>query len=224
VTVPAATGGDGDVVIVGSNAFADDSTLAIDGETRTLYVVAELRNDGPDTVRVGEIIVTIRDTAGTEIGHREDYPIDRILDPGETTYLYEFTPSVMFWENETNTFPEGWASFDLAYEVESPYGANEWDEVNLATEQVVVEHSGANVVATGVLRNTTTVAVDSGAELYVALYDAQGRLINVAWTYATPGEVGELQPGETMPFEVEVWNGPTDFATAVVGTVSTPSL
>jgi hypothetical protein len=224
VTAAPGTGGGGGVVIVGSNAFAEDSSLSIDGESRTLYVVAELRNDGPDTVQVGEISVTIRDAAGTEIGHREDYPIDRVLDPGETTYLFEFTPSMTYWETETNTFPEGWASFDLAYDVESPYGAEEWDEVNLATEQVVVERSGANVVATGLLRNTTTAAVDSYAELYVALYDADGRLINVGWTYASPGDIGELQPGESMQFEVEVRNGPTDYATAVVGAVSTPTL
>ena len=224
VTVPPATGGTGDVVIVGSNAFAEDSTLTIGGEGRTLYTVAELRNDGPQTVQVGAITVTIRDAAGTEIGRREDYPIDRVLDPGETTYLYEFTPSMMYWETETNTFPEGWAAFDLAYEVESPYGATEFDDVNLATEQVQVERSGTDVLATGLIRNSTDVAVSSYAELYVALYDAEGRLINVAWTYATPGPVEVLQPGETLPFEVNVWAGPTDYASAVVGAVATPSL
>ncbi|HZI45769.1 MAG TPA: FxLYD domain-containing protein [Ilumatobacter sp.] len=224
VTVPPATGGTGDVVIVGSNAFAEDSTLTIDGEGRTLYTVAELRNDGPQTVQVGAITVTIRDAAGTEIGRREDYPIDRVLDPGETTYLYEFTPSMMYWETETNTFPEGWAAFDLAYEVESPYAATEFDDVNLATEQVQVERSGTDVLATGLIRNSTDVAVSSYAELYVALYDAEGHLINVAWTYATPGTVDVLQPGETLPFEVNVWAGPTDYSGAVVGAVATPSL
>jgi hypothetical protein len=222
VSAPPATG-TGDVVIVGSNAFAEDSGLAIDGETRTLYTVAELRNDGSDTVEVGAITVTVRDAAGTEIGRREDYPIDRVLSPGESTYLYEFTPSMMYWETETNTFPEGWASFDLAYEVESPYAPTEFDDVNLAAEQVVLERSGSDVVATGVIRNTANVAVSSYAELYVALYDAEGRLINVAWTYATPGDVQVLQPGETLAFEVDVWAGPTDYASAIVGAVATPS-
>jgi hypothetical protein len=58
----------------------------------------------------------------------------------------------------------------------------------------------------------------------VALYDAAGRLINVAWTYATPGAVEVLRPGDTLPFEVDVWVGPTDYASAVVGAVAAPSL
>jgi len=222
-TVPPATGGSGGVVIVGSNAFVEESSFTIDGEGRTLYMVAALRNEGSDTVKVSEVTLTIRDAAGAVIGTREEYPIDRVLVPGETTYLYEFTPSMMYWESETNTFPEGWASFDLAYDVESPYVADEWDDVNLSVENVVVGRSGGDVTATGTIRNTSTVPVSSSAEVYVALYDAQGNLLSVAWTYATSGDVDVLQPGDTVPFELPVWFGPQEYDTTVVGAVASPS-
>lgn len=222
-TMPPASGGSGGVTIVDWTAYAEESSLTIDGESRTLYTVAELRNDGADTVEVGEVTVTIRDSAGIQIAVRQDYPIDRVLAPGETTYLYEFTPSMTYWETETNDFPEGWASFDLSFEVESPYVPSEWDDVNLAVENVVVSPSGGDVVANGLIRNTSPVAVSSSAEVYLALYGADGRLVNVAWTYVSPGDVEVLQPGDTIAFEVPAWNGPQQYSSYVVGAVSSPA-
>jgi hypothetical protein len=218
VVPPPATGGNDGVVLVSSNAYVEQGGLSIDGEDRTLYIVAEIRNDNAGAVSVDEATVTIRDGSGNVIGTRKPRPIDNVLAAGETTYLYEFTPSMTYWEGETNNFPEGWASFEFTFNVQPWQTQHDWDDVNLSVEAVVVSPSGT---ATGVIRNTTADPVQvTTLKSYIALYDAKGSLANVEWTYVTAGGVDTLQPGETIPFEVSVAFGPHTYATTVVGAVA----
>jgi hypothetical protein len=223
-TVTAGSVSSGQVTVVSSNAYSSDGTLAIDGETRSMTFVAELRNDGTTTVRVGKAVITAKDAAGNVIGTRRDYPFDVMLSPGETTFLYEFTPSMMYGSDETNSFPEGMATWDLDVPAEADE-PGKYDEVNLGVEGVSVTPSGEPVNATGTIRNTSDRPLTANTiTVYVALHDADGRLVNVGWTYVEAAGVTQLDPGATMPFEVGVHEGPEAYASWVVGALGSPTL
>lgn len=120
-TAPPAIGDGGIVTVVSSNTVTDESMWAIDGETRRLEMFAELRNDGSQQLRIDAATITIRDGSGAVIGTRHTYPFDQLLDPGEVTYLEETTPSLSYFEGETNTFPDGWASWEIDVDVDEGY-------------------------------------------------------------------------------------------------------
>lgn len=219
---PAEAAGVDGIVVVSSTSYTDDSSMTIDGEGRYLYLLAELRNDGTDVARVGEITISIRDAAGVVIGTRQTYPIDQLLDPGEVTFVDESTPSMMYFEGETNTFPEGWATWDMTFEVERPYEVTVYDDVSLVVEDVVVVPSDEGFTATGVVVNTSSGSVLSGAEVYVALLDGEGRLVNLASGWVSTTDNRDMAAGSTLPFEVSVYVGASEHVSTVVGSVATP--
>ena len=214
-----ASGGGGGITVVSSNAYMEQGGMSIDGEDRTLYFVAELRNDSGAMLEIDELTITVSDASGAVIATRHDSPIDSILVAGEVAYVYEFTPSMMYRSDETNNYPDGWASWDLAVTAE-PYEPSDYEEVNLEIQGLSVTPSGSPVRATGTIVNSTDRVVSATTiEVYVALYDASGALVNVGWTFADSAATDTLAPGGSTTFTVDVPFGPAEYASTVVGAV-----
>lgn len=221
-TAPPVIGDGGVVTIVGSNTVTDESSWAIDGETRRLEMYAELRNDGAQLVRIDSATITISDGGGNPIGTRHTLPFDQVLDPGEVTYLDETTPSLSYWEGETNSYPDGWASWEVEFELDEGYEPSTWDEVHLAVSEVVVTNDGG-VRATGTITNDTGSPVVGSVEAYVALKGTDGTLLLVGWTLAGTDDGGDLSAGASIPFEIEFFRDlPLDGTTTVAGAMATP--
>jgi hypothetical protein len=204
ITPPPATGGTDTITIVSTNAIADESSFLLDGEGRRLSLYAELRNDGTDRVRLSEARITILDAAGNVVGSRGSYTEDRVLDPGETTYLIETTPSMSYFEDETNTFPEGWATWEIDLEVEHGYEPDEWDDVPLTVSGLDVTPAGSGATATGTLTNDSATPVYGNPEVWVAVHAPDGSLLMVGWTFASTEGGVDLAVGASIPFEVDL--------------------
>lgn len=228
VIVPPFVGGQDGVVIVGSNAFSNES--------QTLFIVVGLRNDNTGIVAVGNAKLTIRDGAGNVIGTRTVLPFrtSEIMAVGETIFITDNIPSGLYLEGDTNTFPVGWATFDLTFDVTSPYNPTSSDPVTLSVEDLVVSiSSSGKVSATGVVRNTSNIPVRSeSVNVEVALHDSSGRLLNVihglpclVTALDQPNCIEVLQPGDMISFSVypplDEW-GPYNYETTMARAVASP--
>lgn len=196
------------------NAYAGVSSISIDGEKRRLSFGAVVRNDAAYSIRPRNGLIRIYDGGGRHIATRYGYPVATILGPGETTVVTETMPSMLYMAGESNFFPEGWASWSLGSfnPVAASPESHDLVIIGSSVSSVVADGSG-KVTARGVAVNTLDRAVRS-VYWWIILYDASGRLINIATASDWIGE--GLAPGAQVPFEVSVWT-PSCFATVAWG-------
>ena len=198
------------VTVVGSNAIETRSTVSLDGEFRRLTLMAEVRNATSSSIRLGEAEIAVYNAAGTRIGTRFVYADADALAPGERTVLSETVPSWLYWDTETNDFPDGWASWKLTIGATTGSAGSYGHVIIRSRLSSLSRDSAGEVTAVGVAVNSLGRAIDD-AYWWVVLYDTAGRLINVAvgWT----PEYGELAPGAARSFDATMGSDePTCFA------------
>jgi hypothetical protein len=211
---PALTPGTaGDVVLVSSNAFSRTMAIKIDGEDRELTVVGELRNDSSADRSAGEITIRFYDAAGQMVGVRKTYGFDDVIRPGRTTAFRESLPSLLYWTDETNHYPEGWTRYEIAL---SPREPSEWEAkpVDMAVENVQVADGGLQVTGNAV--NAGSKTVDKyGVHVYVIYYRADGAILNAGQDYGVNDE--PLGPGQSVAFDISFSDDePVEFTAYVV--------
>ena len=211
---PAATPtpGTGDVTLVSTNSWTSTSTFLIDGEGRSVTVVGELRNDSPTVRFVGEITIRFYDGAGQQVGIRKTDDFCNILRPGSTTAFNEDFPSIIYYEGETNDYPEGWTRYEVTF---SSYDASEYEAlpINVTVENVQISDDGRHV--TGNVVNTSSKTAHAYSVSAYAIYRREdGTILNAA--DEPLANQNPLAPGESPPFDISVWTGPVDFSSYVV--------
>ena len=183
-----------ELIILSSNVFTVDNLFTIDGEYRRLNIVAELKNNSTSILDTGRIDIFIYDSAGQMICQRWCYAFDDILNPGGTTVITETTPSLIYWESETNVFPENWYRYEInvSYEILDSSTSKSRSEAVVAQDVEVTEEEFTgdhlftwNVVNTG---ETTT----KNTKSYIILYDSDGSILNAQYS-----SISKLQPGES---------------------------
>ena len=203
--------GTGDITIVSSNAFTTFSSIVlIDGESRRLTVVGELRNDS-STSRKADIEIVFYDAANNFLGRRWAEPFDDIIRPGRTTAFNEQTPSY-YYGSEMNDYPEGWTRYEITL---SPADPEEWEDepVDVAVENVQVTDGGHHV--TGYVRNNSSETIPTGgAVAYAIYYRADGTILNAKDDYALNNN--PIPPGDTAQFDVQFFDGRVDFSSYLV--------
>jgi hypothetical protein len=205
--------GTGDVTLVSSNAFTTTSGFLIDGEGRRLTVVGELRNDSSVDRHAGEITIRFYDGAGQQIGIRKAYAFDDIIRPGRTTAFHDSLPSLLYFSDETNDYPEGWTRYEITL---SPYDVYEWEDrpVDMTVENVQVADGGLHVTGNAVNASSKTVRA-YGVSAYVIYRRADGSILNAE--QSTTLNVNPLGPGQSVPFDITFLSDePVDFSSYVV--------
>jgi len=206
------TPGTGDVTLVSTNSWTSTSTFLIDGEGRSVTVVGELRNDSPTYRSVGGITIRFYDDAGQQVGIRQTGTFDPILRPGSTTAFNEDFPSIIYYEGETNDYPEGWTRYEMTF---SSYDASEDADtlVDMTVENVQISDDGRHV--TGNVVNTSSKTAHAYSVSAYAIYRREdGTILNAA--DEPLANQNPLAPGESLPFDISVWTGPVDFSSYVV--------
>jgi hypothetical protein len=194
-----------EVVVVSSNVFTTESNVLIDGESRTLHIVAELRNDSSCEVWVGRLNILFFDSAGNVVCKRHPYPFDEILSPGGITAVSDFVPSLAYMSNETNDYPEDWARYEISL---TPKCYQSERSVSLAVKNVVVtkDEYGWLVFSGTVVNNGQVTA--RNIETYAILYSSSGSIVNADYDLF----VGDLLPGNKIAFEITFQdNEPIDY-------------
>jgi hypothetical protein len=203
----------GDVVLVSSNAFTTTSSILIDGESRRMHIVGEVRNESATPRSAGEITTTIYDAANNVVGSRWNYAFDNIIMPGRTTAFAVAYPSLIYSSDETNHFPEGWTRYEITLSPRDPY---DWEDkpVDIAVENVQVSEDGLHVTGNAV--NSSSKTVDTyDVEVYVMYYRADGTILNVGQESAVNDQ--PLGPGQSASFDITFGSDePVDFSSYVV--------
>jgi hypothetical protein len=207
------TPGTGDISLVSSNAFTRSMGITIDGEDRELTVVGELRNDSSSDRSAGEITIRFYDGAGQQVGIRKTYAFDDIIRPGRTTALHESLPSLFYWSDETNDYPEGWARYEIAL---SPHDPSEYEDkpVDITVENVQVTDGGLHVTGNAVNASSKTVPA-YGVSAYVIYRRQDGSILNARQDSGL--NANPLAPGESVPFDITFLSSePVDFSSYLV--------
>jgi hypothetical protein len=213
-TITATPGTAGDVVLVSSNAFTTTTPFfLIDGESRRMHIVGELRNDSATARSAGKIRITIYDAANNVVGSRWNYACDNIIMPGRTTAFAVTYPSLFYSSDETNYFPEGWTRYEITLSPRDPY---DWEDkpVDIAVENVQVSEGGLHVTGNAV--NSSSKTVDTyDVKVYVIYYRADGAILNVGAEWAVNDQ--PLGPGQSTSFDIIFASDePLDFSSYVV--------
>jgi len=207
------TPGTGDVTLVSSNAFTYTSSLLIDGESRRFNLVGELRNDSSTLRSAGKIRLTIYDAGGNVVGSRWNYAFDDLIAPGRTTAFGMSMPSLLYFDDETNDFPEGWTRYEIAL---SPHDPSEYEDkpVDITVENVQVSDDHLHVTGNAV--NASSKTVDAyGVTAYAIYRRADGSILNAGRTSSVND--GPLAPGGSAPFDIMFLSDePVDFSSYVV--------
>ena len=212
---PAATPtpGAGDVSLVSSNAFTRTMGITIDGEDRELTVVGELRNDSPSDRSAGEITIRFYDAADQMLGVRKTYAFDDIIRAGRTTAFHESLPSLLYFSDETNDYPDGWTRYEITL---SPHDPSEYEDkpVDITVESVQVADGGLHVTGNAVNASSKTVSA-YGVTAYVIYRREDGSILNAGQDYGL--NANPLAPGQSVPFDITFLSGePVDFSSYVV--------
>jgi len=196
---PTATPGTaGDVVLVSSNAFTTTSSILIDGESRRMNIVGELRNDSAAARSAGKVRIKIYDAADNVIGSRWTVAFDTIITPGRTTAFETSYPSFMYWSDETNDFPEGWTRYEISLSPRDLYPSEELP-INVTVHDVQASVGDYDwLYVEGTVRNDDSRPQKWDGHVYAILYDQQDKILNASSDYWTE----ELQPGQSIDFEV----------------------
>jgi hypothetical protein len=205
--------GTGDVTLVSTNAFTTTSSILIDGESRRMHVVGEIRNDSSVPRSAGEIDITIYDASDDVIGSRWNYAFDDIIMPGRTTGFSLEYPSLIYTSGETNDFPEGWTRYEVKLSPRDPY---EWEEmpVDITVENVQVSADHLHVTGNVVNSSSKTVAAYD-VNAYVIYRRADVSILNAGSLSAL--NANPLAPGGSVPFDIMFLSDePVDFSSYLV--------
>jgi len=172
-------------------------------------MVAELRNDSSVDMELDEVFFYFYDASGGVVCKRWTYAYDDVLPPGGITVATETVPSQMYWDNETNYFPEDWVRYEIAVSAE-PYqpaeGKAEPIEVTVQNVAVTVTSSGGLLVTGSMLNTSQKTATDITP--YAILYDSGWKILNADSSYISD----DLQPGQSLDFEISFSsNEPIDY-------------
>jgi hypothetical protein len=213
-TTTATPGTAGDVVLVSSNAFTTTTPFfLIDGESRRMHIVGELRNDSATPRSAGKITITIYDAANNVVGSRWNYAFDNIIMPGQTTAFIVGYPSLFYSSGETNHFPEGWTRYEITLSPRDPY---DWEDkpVDITVENVQVADGGLHVTGNAVNASSKTVAMYD-VHVYVIYYRADGTILNAEGDSVVNDQ--PLGPGQSTSFDIIFASDePVDFSSYVV--------
>jgi len=198
-----------DIVVLSSNVFTTTSSILLDGESRRLHIVAELMNNSPSTMEIEKVYIHFYNASGQVACQRWAYAFDDIIPPGGITAIEETVPSGLYWDDETNDFPEQWASYEITLSTQ-PYEPAEGRArpVNVTVQDVKVSITESG----GLLVTGTVVNMDQETAKhitpYIILYASDGTMLNADRDILTV----ELQPGQSGPFEIRFSAGePVDY-------------
>jgi len=196
---PTATPGTaGDVVLVSSNAFTTTSSILIDGESRRMHIVGELRNDSATARSAGEVRIKIYDAADNVIGSRWTYAFDAIIMPGRTTAFEVTYPSLIYSSDETNGFPEGWTRYEISLSPRDLHPSEE-RRINVTVHDVQASVGDyGSLYVKGTVRNDDSRPQKWDGDVYAILYDQQDKILNASRSFWSE----ELQPGQGTDFEI----------------------
>ena len=172
-------------------------------------MVAELRNDSSVDMELDEVFFYFYDASDEVVCKRWTYAYDDVLPPGGITVAKETVPTQMYWDNETNDFPEDWVRYEVVVSAE-PYqpaeGKAEPIEVTVQNVAVTVTSSGGLEVTGSVLHTGQETATDITP--YAILYDSVGTILNADKAYISD----DIQPGQSLDFEISFsYNEPIDY-------------
>jgi len=211
---PTATPGTaGDVVLVSSNAFTTTSSFLVDGESRRMRIVGEIRNESTTPRSAGKVRIKIYDAANNVIGSRWTYAFDDIIMTGRTTSFWDIYPSLIYFSDETNDFPEGWTRYEISLSPRDLYPSEELPiNVTVHDVQASVGDDGSLYVE-GTVRNDDSRPQKWDGDVYAILYDQQDKILNVSRS-SWPEK---LQPGQSIHFEVTLsYDELTDYSRYLV--------
>lgn len=212
-----------DVVVVSSNVFVYESSMLIDGESRRLCTVAEVRNDYSREVRVTSANVYFYDADSNVVCKRYVPLSGCILNPGDVIALRETVPSVAYYSTETNDFPENWTTYEIILSLDY-YDPSELRPVELAVQDVeaTLDEYGKLIITGSVLNIDQESADHHYVKACAILYASDGSIINAKseWPCDEP-----LQPGQSQPFEISFSSfEPLDYASYTVKAFGTNQL
>ncbi|MFQ5343047.1 MAG: FxLYD domain-containing protein [Anaerolineae bacterium] len=185
-----------DVRIVSSSSF----TQTIGAET-FLFIVGEVGNAGPATVRDLGVIAALLDDDGELIEHATEPAYQTILGPGELT-PFRIMLSV----------PAGYASHSLYLDYE-PTSEGPLPQVTPSATNTYVDESSGWQYFLGEVVNGTDVDM-AGVRAVVTLYDAFGDVLNVVDSGRGASSLYEdvIGVGQKRPLRAVLRYGPRDYA------------
>jgi hypothetical protein len=183
-----------DITILSSNVFTTTSSILLDGESRRLHIVAELRNDANVDMNLEQINFYFYNDSYEIVGKRWATAFDEILPVGGTTAVEETVPSQYYWKSETKGFPEDWVTYSIYIDAEPATVTEKPVDVTIQNfELTVTSHGGLEV--TGSVLNSSQETVKN-VKSYVILYASDGTILNANYDRVTH----ELQSGESQNF------------------------
>ncbi len=169
-----------EVVVVGSDTFVPHK-----GST-SVYLVGEVRNDTSLNAEFVKINASLLDASGEIVYAKHSYAKIGILTPGEVS------PFLIIFSD-----PPEWASYDLAVVWKAT--VRQLYSLEILTSELSLDDDAAYHVM-GKVKNQHD-EQSKFIEAFVTLYDADGEVIGVGSSYATPSE---LEPGQTAFFDTKI--------------------
>lgn len=155
----------------------------------SLYVIGIVQNTGNVPIDFVKIVVALRDDGGTLVSSEYSYSDIDIIQPGESSPF-----SVMFFED-----PGGWSTYDLTVQ------SNESEWMTSYTDFEILSHNGrvgdyTEYEIVGEVKNIGP-SRTSFVEIVAALYDENGTIIGVDFTYT---DLDVIDPDGTSPFTLSI--------------------
>ncbi len=159
---------------------------------KSLWCFALVRNDYPEYVENVSAQVALYDPDGKQLSAQVAAPLLNILPPGGWLPLVAFFPPAVIPEAEPRLT---WLTAVRLLPDETRYLPASAQNV-----LVVVDQSGRFAIITGQVRLAADTQPASLVWVAATAYDARGRVVGVRrWEAET-----SLQPGESLPFEMQV--------------------
>ncbi|MFQ5856384.1 MAG: FxLYD domain-containing protein [Anaerolineae bacterium] len=186
-----------DVRVVSSSAF----TKTLGAET-FLFIVGEVGNAGPTTVRDVSVMAALLDADGNLIQHASEMAYQAILGSGETT-PFRIVVSLPAGYATHTLYPDYHLAPETRPPIVAPSATNTYIDQNLGRRNFL-----------GEVLNTTNVSI-ADARVAVTLYDETGDVVNVADSGRGANSLYEdvIGVGQKRPFRIVLLHGPSDYAT-----------
>lgn len=157
----------------------------------TLHFVGTIKNSGTVDLSLTEIIVNLRDDAGTLIGTASAYSSLDIVKIGETSPFH-----VIFLESPTN-----WTQHEVIVQgSENSFLTSYRDFEVISPQGKLADFGGYEIV--GEVKNVGSKDAEF-VKVIVILYDSSGKILGVDFTFAT---LDKVVAGGTSPFQVLVFS------------------
>jgi len=167
--------------VLGSNTFAPHS------RSSSIYLVGEVRNETDLNAEFVRIDASLRDASGELVYARHSYSDIGVISPGETS------PFLVIFSD-----PPEWTSYDLAVVWDAT--ARQLYPLEVLTSALSFDDDAAFHVM-GKVKNQHDEECEH-IQSHVTLYDANGEVIGVESSYATPSD---LNPGQVAFFDTRIY-------------------